>query len=129
MQEGIGAMTLSPAQFAIVLALTEGEMHGYAIMQQARSSGTAPRMGPGTLYRSISQLLGAGLIIEAGDRAGSETDEQRRRYYGLTDTGHVAARSEASRLADLVSQARLRGLLPGVGGSPAAATQVLRGTS
>ena len=104
---------ITPAIFQILLALADGERHGYGIMQEiaARTDG-AVRMGPGTLYGSIKRLLADGLIVESDDRPDPTLDDERRRYYRLTDRGHRVAAAEAARLAQLVDDARIKGLLP-----------------
>ena len=105
-------LPLTPAVFSILLVLASGEKHGYAIMQEtAQSSASALRIGPGTLYRSIKQLLAAGLIEESGDRPDLRLDDERRRYYRLTAIGRRVLAAEAQRLAQLVSIARSQGLL------------------
>ena len=107
-------LPLTPAVFAILLALVGGEKHGYAIMREiAGSSAGALRVGPGTLYRSIKQLLAAGLIDESGDRPDPALDDERRRYYRLTAFGRRVVQAEALRLARLVGQAQAKGLLGG----------------
>jgi DNA-binding PadR family transcriptional regulator len=94
---------LTPAMFHILLALAEGERHGYAIMQQvAQRTGGALELGPGTLYRSIKLLLAEGLIAEVKSRSSGEV---QRRFYRLTTVGHRRAATEAERLRDLVSWA------------------------
>jgi DNA-binding PadR family transcriptional regulator len=93
---------LTPAVFAILLALADGEKHGYAIMLEARQHIT---MGPGTLYGSIDRLLAAGLIAETGF-----TDDERRRYYRLSALGHQALSAETTRLAQSVKRARSKGV-------------------
>jgi DNA-binding PadR family transcriptional regulator len=109
-------LPLTPAVFHILLALAGGERHGYGIMREiAESSGGQLRIGPGTLYRSIKQMLALGLIAEAEERPDPELDDERRRYYRLTDFGLRVARAEAARLERLVSVARARQLLGGVG--------------
>jgi DNA-binding PadR family transcriptional regulator len=96
----IPAPALSPVMHHILLALLEGDRHGYAIMQAVeRITGGAVAMGPGTLYGALKRLLEAGLVEEAGER--SDGDE-RRRYYRLTDLGRVAVRNETRRLQRLV---------------------------
>lgn len=102
----------SPAVFHILLALSAGDRHGYAIMKEAaeQSEGRV-RLGPGTLYRSIHNLLSAGWIEEAGERADPVSGDERRRYYSLTGIGHEAVTNEARRLSDLVRLARRRRLL------------------
>jgi DNA-binding PadR family transcriptional regulator len=107
-------LPLTPAVFHILLALADGERHGYGIMQEvaARTGGTV-RLGPGTLYGSIKRLLAGGLITESGERPDPALDDERRRYYRLTDFGQRVAVAEAQRLAHLVHQARDKRLLQG----------------
>lgn len=106
-------LPLTPAVFHILLALAEGDRHGYGISKEVkdRTDGTI-RLGPGTLYRSIKQLLSDGFIEEADERTDPELDDQRRRYYRLTPHGRQIASAEASRLSDLVDLARARRLIP-----------------
>ena len=107
---------LTPAAFNLLLALADGEKHGYAIMQDvARRSGGEVRMGPGTLYGLIKRMLADGWIEELDERPDPALDDERRRYYRLTDLGQRVAVLEAERLARLVSSARRQGLLPGDG--------------
>jgi DNA-binding PadR family transcriptional regulator len=99
---------LSPAVFAILLSLAEGEKHGYLIMKDARSAtGGGINMGPGTLYGSIERMMRDGLVEESG-----VSDDERRRYYRLTGLGHSVLAAELSRLDAAVSSARSLGLLP-----------------
>jgi DNA-binding PadR family transcriptional regulator len=113
------AALLTPAVFHILLALADGESHGYGIMQDVeRFTNGGTRLGPGTLYRSIQRMLVDGLIEELAMSLHDETDEDRRRYYRLTGKGLAVAKREAQRLADLVDAARHRDLLttrPGKG--------------
>lgn len=103
---------LTPAMFQILLALAGGERHGYGIMQEVeRESDGRTRLGPGTLYRSIKQMLALGLIAEADERPDPELDDERRRYYRLTDLGRRAAEAETRRLEQLVALARSKRLL------------------
>ena len=106
-------LPLTPAAFHILLALADGERHGYAIMLEVaqRTEGRV-RLGPGTLYRSIKNMLAAGMIEESGERPDPELDDERRRYYRLTEYGHRVAAAEAARLASLVREARQKHLLP-----------------
>src|SRR6187551_2220433 len=78
-------LPLTPAVFHILLALADGEKHGYGIMKEVtqRTEGQM-RMGPGTLYGSIGRMLASGLIEETGERPDPEMDDERRRYYHLT---------------------------------------------
>jgi DNA-binding PadR family transcriptional regulator len=107
-------LPLTPAVFHILLALAGGERHGYAIMREvANITGGALKLGPGTLYRSIKSLLADGLIEETEERPDPALDDERRRYYRLTELGARMAQAEAARLARLVDAARERRLLPG----------------
>jgi len=110
---------LSPAIFHILLALAAGEMHGYAIMQEiAILSDGQVHVGPGTLYGSIKRLLSAGLIEESGDRPDPRLDDERRRYYRLTQDGHRILTAEAERMQGLVRAAQARkvvGDMPALG--------------
>ena len=82
------APLLTPAVFHILLALADGESHGYGIMQDVeRFTNGETRLGPGTLYRSIQRMLVDGLIEELAISLHDETDEDRRRYYRLTREG------------------------------------------
>jgi DNA-binding PadR family transcriptional regulator len=121
-------LPLTPAVFQILLALSGGERHGYAIMREVEASTQGQlRIGPGTLYRSIKQMLAQGLIVETEERPDPALDDERRRYYRLTDFGQRVAAAEARRLARLVAQAREKHLLdvpafapgfdPGLGGA------------
>jgi len=95
---------LTSAQFHILLTLAEGRRHGYGIMQEIlRRTDGAMGLGPGTLYRSIKQLLVRGLITEVENEADGQADAgKRRRSYDLTPLGKVQAAEEAQRLQSLV---------------------------
>ena len=105
------ARPLTPAMFHILLALAGGERHGYAIMREVEALTGARRLGPGSLYGSIKRMLADGLIEECGERPDPAADDERRRYYRLTDLGRRAAGTEARRLEVLVVAARGRRLL------------------
>ena len=101
----------------IIVALAAGERHGYAIMRDIEelSSGSV-RMGPGTLYGSIKRMIEQGLVEEAEERPDPALDDQRRRYYRLTDLGRRVGVAEQYRLSSLLDAARIRDL--GLGGLP-----------
>lgn len=110
-------LPLTPAVFYILLALAEGERHGYAIMREvAEQTGGKMRLGPGTLYGSIRRMLGDGIIEESEARPGPLLDDERRRYYRLTPYGRRVAEAEAQRLQALTRAAEARGLLSGGAG-------------
>lgn len=101
-------LPLTPAVFHILLALAEGERHGYAVMQEVEErTGGVVRMGPGTLYGSLKRMMASGLIQGAGDE-----DAERRRHYALTKLGRAVLQAEAQRLETLVDAARARRVLP-----------------
>jgi DNA-binding PadR family transcriptional regulator len=105
-------LPLTPAVFHIMLALADGERHGYGIMLEVdRITDGQLHLGPGTLYRSIQRMLVDGLIVERKDAVDPDVDDERRRYYRLTQLGLSVARAEAQRLSELVKVARKRGLL------------------
>jgi DNA-binding PadR family transcriptional regulator len=93
--------------FAVLLALAEGDKHGYAIMKQARTpEGGGVPMGPGTLYGTLDRLMRDGLVAESG-----LSDDERRRYYRLKAKGRAALAAELGRLNAAVASARALGLL------------------
>jgi DNA-binding PadR family transcriptional regulator len=101
---------VSTSAFHILLALADGERHGYAITREvAEETDGEVKLGPGTLYRMLKQLLDDEWIVEI-DRA--DADDPRRRYYKLTPRGRRVAQAEAVRLANVVRLARSRRLLP-----------------
>ena len=102
---------LTPAVFHILLALADGEKHGYEIMKRVRAdTHDTVKMGTGTLYGSIRRMLAAGLIEEAGERPDPALDDERRRYYRFTDAGKGALADELKRYTQVVSIARRRRL-------------------
>lgn len=105
-------LPLTPPVFHILVALADGERHGYGIMLDvARQTNQALQLGPGTLYGCLKRMLAAGLVEESGERPDPDLDAERRRYYGMTELGQRAVRAEARRLAEAVSAARARRLL------------------
>lgn len=102
-------LPLTPVAFEVLLALAEGDQHGYAVMLEVeRRSGGAIRLHAGSLYRVLNRLLETGLIDELDERPDPENDDQRRRYYRITSLGQAVAREEARRLESQVAAARRR---------------------
>lgn len=102
-------LPLTPAVFHILLALADGEKHGYGIMLEvATLTDNLIRMGPGTLYGTIKRMLEAGLIEETDERPDPALDDERRRYYRITALGKRAAQAEAARLSRLLDAAKLK---------------------
>lgn len=105
---------LPSAAFQILLALAGEDLHGYAIMRQVEEqTGGRVRLGPGTLYTSLQNLLEEGLIEEIDARDESAIHHERRRYYRLTAAGHRVARAEAERMAGMLRVARARRIFRG----------------
>jgi DNA-binding PadR family transcriptional regulator len=105
-------LPLSPAAFSILLALKDGEKHGYAILREiSEQSDGVVKLLPGTLYNLLKRMLEDGWIEELEERPDPMLDDERRRYYRLTGLGEKAANLEAERLASLVRTARKHGLL------------------
>ena len=108
-------LPLSPQIFHILLTLADGEKHGYAIMRDiAESTNGRIKILPGTLYTIIKRMLTDGWIEEAIERPDPKYDDERRRYYRLSQLGQRIARLEAERLAELVQASRANGLLSGI---------------
>jgi DNA-binding PadR family transcriptional regulator len=110
--ENTSNQPLTPAVFHILLALADGEKHGYAIMKdvEAQTSGQL-KMGPGTLYGSIKRMLAGGLIEETEERPDPALDDDRRRYYRLTTNGQAVVAAESRRLALAVKVAQQKKVL------------------
>lgn len=107
-------LPLTPAVFHILLALLDCDRHGYGIMQEVSLCTEGKlRLGPGTLYRSIKQMLSEGLIVELDERSDPSIDDQRRRYYHITESGKRVFKAESERLEQLLKVARAKRLLSG----------------
>jgi DNA-binding PadR family transcriptional regulator len=103
---------LTPAVFHILLALADGEKHGYSIMKDVEKQTEGKiQMGPGTLYGTIKRLFAAGFIEEADERPDPSLDDERRRYYRLSDLGQKALSAESQRLEQAVKIARQKQVL------------------
>lgn len=101
---------LTPAEFEVLLALADGEKHGYAILK-AIGSRDELALGPATLYTVIARFLASGWIAESAVRPDPALDDERRRYYRLTDAGRAVARVEAERMEAVLASARAKHLL------------------
>lgn len=113
-------LPLTAPVFHILVALSDGERHGYAIMQDVASqTNDAVQLGPGTLYGCLKRMLAAGLVEESEERPDPALDNSRRRYYRITALGRQAARAEAERLENAVTAARSRKLLDATTGATA----------
>jgi len=109
-------LPLRHVEFEILLVLSGGESHGYAIIKESETRWEgATRIGTGTLYRALRRLMSAGLVQSSDSRPAPEVDDERRRYYAITQLGRGVAAAEANRLAVQVETARTRALLSGAG--------------
>jgi len=100
-------LPLTPAVFHILVALGDGDAHGYAIMQDVLAkTGGSVRLSAVTLYGAVSRLLEDGLIEELEERPDPEMDDTRRRYYRLSNLGSRVLHEESNRLTELVRSAR-----------------------
>jgi len=104
-------LPLTPAMFHILLALADGEKHGYAILKEvARRTADKVRLSVGTLYGNLARLESEGLIAESSRRPEVVLDDERRRYYLLTPLGREVAVAEAERMEETLAQARAKKL-------------------
>lgn len=108
-QAPLEMLPLPGAQLHILLALADGEKHGYAVMREVESMTDGEvTMGPGTLYGTVKKMLNAGLIEETDERPDPEMDDERRRYYRVSGLGAKVLHAETARLERLVSTARAK---------------------
>jgi DNA-binding PadR family transcriptional regulator len=107
MRDPHSLLPLTPAVFHVLVALADEDRHGYAIIKHvaARSDGRVT-LGTGTLYGIVKRLLADGLVVESKRRPAAAIDDERRRYYRLTDFGRQVITAETERLEAMVSAAR-----------------------
>jgi len=110
------SLPLTPAEFEVLIALADGEKHGYAILKDVarRTEGAAP-FGTATLYAILRRFVGEGLLVESDERPAAALDDERRRYFRLTAFGRRAAVAELKRLESVLAQGRAKRLLLGRG--------------
>jgi DNA-binding PadR family transcriptional regulator len=102
-------LPLTPAMFQVLVALADGEKHGYAIIKEvARRSDGKVQLRAGTLYAVIKRFVEDRFIVESAARPDPALDDERRRYYRLTDRGRAVAMAEADRLTETLAQARAK---------------------
>ncbi|HXW04160.1 MAG TPA: PadR family transcriptional regulator [Vicinamibacterales bacterium] len=108
-------LPLTPGMFQVLIALADGEKHGYAILKEvARRTGGEVTLSPATLYTIIRRFVQEGVIGETAERPNPALDDERRRYYRLTPYGRKVAHAEASRMAAALGMARAKKLIPKV---------------
>ena len=105
---------LKQSTYCVLLALGDGELHGYAIMQ-AVAEMTAGRetILPGTLYAALARMMDEGLVEEREGPAEDTSGGPRRRYYRRTTFGKAVARAESERLRALLDIAQAQRIIPG----------------
>jgi DNA-binding PadR family transcriptional regulator len=104
-------LPLKPLVFQILLALADGERHGWSLVRDVQQRGGFGRIMPGNFYRTLRAMLADGFIEESATRRRPDDDE-RRRYFRLTPLGAAIAAAEAQRLEAAVREARAKRLLP-----------------
>jgi len=102
---------LKPLVFQVLLALVDGERHGWHLVREVQQRGGFDEIMPGNFYRTLRGMLAEGLIEEVRDRRAAEPEDERRRYFRLTTAGEQAAAAEARRLEALVQESRAKRLL------------------
>src|SRR5271165_4074354 len=106
-------LPLSLPVFHMLLSLTEGERHGYALKREIlQRTDKRVNLGSGALYGAINKMLEQGLIVESDERPDAHLDDERRRYYRITTFGRRVVEAEAVRLRDLVRMAESSLVLP-----------------
>jgi DNA-binding PadR family transcriptional regulator len=105
---------LKPLDFLVLLALAEGERHGYGIRQDVfELSSRTISVDAGNLYRTLARLVEAGLVARSSRRPAADADDERRRYFRITREGAKALAADARRLRRLLGHAKVRKLLAG----------------
>lgn len=104
-------LPVKPLVFQILLALADGERHGWSLVREVQQRGGFGRIMPGNFYRTLRAMLNDGFIEEAPGRPKAAEDDERRRYFRLTTLGEKVAEAEARRLETAVLEAREKRLL------------------
>ncbi len=108
----LSMLPVNPRDFLILFSLIDGERHGYGVLKHvSEESEGRVRLDPANLYRSLKRLMKDGLLVETEKRPASDLDDERRRYYALTDFGTEVVAAEATRLSKLADAARSRNLV------------------
>jgi len=106
-------LPLSAPMLHTLLALADGEKHGYAIIKEiARRTDDDVHLSASTLYTLVKRALADGLIVESDDRPDPSLDDERRRYYRLTPLGRSVVQADVARLEAIVEMARVKNLRP-----------------
>ena len=107
-------LPMTPAMFHVLIALADGEKHGYAILKEvARRTEDKVRLSAGTLYGNLARLESSGLIVESDARPAIGLDDERRRYYRMKPLGERTVRAEAQRIAAALAAAKSKRVFVG----------------
>jgi len=108
-QQVAALLPLKPQDYHILFVLLDGERHGYGMVKEIeRETGGVIRLEAGNLYRSVRRLIKQGLIVESDRRPAPESDDERRRYYAVTELGREVVSAETERMRKLVAAAKAR---------------------
>jgi len=106
-------LPLTPAMFEVLISLADGEKHGYAVLKEvSRRSDGRVVLSPGTLYAIIRRFVNDGIVAESDERPHAALDDERRRYYRMTEFGREVAHAEARRMETALGMARAKSLIP-----------------
>ena len=109
-----GHLPLKPTDYLTLVALSDGERHGYGLVKQIETlSGGTLRLVPGNFYSVLRRLMNAGLLEESTRRPADDLDNRRRRYYAISELGRAVAAAETARLKSLVKVAEAHDLAGG----------------
>jgi len=111
-RDPVSFLPLTPRVFHVMLALADGPLHGYAVIQEvkAQTEGVIV-LRTGTLYMLVQRLVDQDLIDESDDRPHPDEDDERRRYYTLTATGRAVLQAESRRLQQVLGTVRRKNVL------------------
>lgn len=101
-------LPLKPDTFEILLALSDGDLHGYAILKVLESRDV--RVAASLLYRKLRRLMEDDLVAAARVRPAQQAEDERRRYYRLTRLGRMVVQAEAARIVGLARSSQVRRL-------------------
>ena len=108
-EEVAALLPLKPQDFHILFVLLDGERHGYGMVKEIdRQTDGQVRLEAGNLYRSVRRLIKQGLIAESDRRPAPESDDERRRYYSVTEFGRQVVFAETDRMRSVVAAAEAR---------------------
>ena len=107
-------LPLTPGMLHVLIALADRERHGYAILKEIkRRTEDRVELSAGTLYGIIRRLYSDGMIEESDERPDPDLDDERRRYYRLTDFGRRVVAAEAERMESVLRMVRAKNLMSG----------------